>query len=157
MIRLSQMADYAVVLAGALAERSGEQMNAASLAAATGVPQPTVAKLLHALARAGVLVSRRGVGGGFALARQPEAITLREVIEAADGPIALVTCLGGPEDNCGIENLCGMRPHWMLINRTLAEALDSITLADLAHAGGGFGAREAGRPLAASGITETRG
>ncbi len=157
MIRLSQMADYAVVLAGALAERSGEQMNAASLAAATGVPQPTVAKLLSALARAGILVSRRGVGGGFALARRPDAITLRAVIEAADGPIALVSCLGGPGDNCGIEDLCGMRPHWMLINRTLAEALDSITLADLAHAGGGFGAREDGRAMAASGMTETRG
>ncbi|RMF68984.1 MAG: SUF system Fe-S cluster assembly regulator [Alphaproteobacteria bacterium] len=150
MIRLSQMADYAVVLAGALAERSGEQMNAASLAAATGVPQPTVAKLLNALARAGVLVSRRGVGGGFTLARKPDAITLREVIEAADGPIALVTCLGGTQDNCGIEDLCAMRPHWMLINRTLAEALDSITLADLAHAGGGLDDTGSGRFAAAS-------
>ncbi len=134
MIRLSQMADYAVVLAGALAERAGEQMNAARLAQVTGVPQPTVAKLLNALARAGVLVSRRGAGGGFALARPAAAVTLREIIEAADGPIALVSCLGESEDNCGIESFCGIRPHWMLINRTLAEALDSITLADLAHA-----------------------
>ncbi len=132
MIRLSQMTDYAVVLCCHLARREGHA-SATEIARATGIPAPTVAKLLGALTRAGLLVSRRGAAGGFALARQADGITLDRIVEAAEGPIALVQCLDdGRDEECGIESLCAMRPHWMVINRALRTALAGVTLAQLA-------------------------
>ncbi len=132
MIKLSQMTDYAVVLCGHLA-RCGGYASAAEIAAATGIPAPTVAKLLSAMTRAGLLVSRRGASGGFVLARAAGRITLGDIVEAAEGPIALVQCLDdGREEECGIESLCAMRPHWRVINRALRTALADVTLAELA-------------------------
>lgn len=143
MIRLSQMTDYAVVLCCHLARRQAHT-SATEISRATGIPAPTVAKLLGALTRAGLLISRRGATGGFVLARSSAEITLDRIVEAAEGPIALVQCLDdGRDEECGIESLCAMRSHWLVINRALRDALAGVTLAELADLDGA-GATRAG-------------
>jgi Rrf2 family protein len=93
-MRLSSLADYAVVMLTAAARRGGDgagdaRLTATLLADETGVPLPTAQKLMGRLAAAGLLTSARGAGGGFRLARDPRAISLAEIIEAVEGPIAM--------------------------------------------------------------------
>src|ERR1043165_3070520 len=88
-MRLSHLADYAVVLMTAAARRpAGARLSATELAAETGVPLPTAQKLMGQLAACELLSSVRGAGGGFALARPSTEISLADIVEAVEGPIA---------------------------------------------------------------------
>lgn len=131
MIRLTNLADYAVVLMGHLARRD-RRANASDLAEETGFPVPTVAKILGAMSRAKLLASHRGLKGGFTLARPAGEITIADIIEAVDGPIALVHCIENAPGDCDYEPICAMRTHWQVINAAVKEGLGRVTLADIA-------------------------
>ena len=132
-MRLSSMADYAVVTMCAAARHcGGTRVSAAELARETGLPQPTVSKLVSSLTRAGLLRSTRGAGGGLQLARPAAAITLADIIEAVEGPIALTSCVDHAE--CCFEENCAVKPHWPVVNHTLRGALAGIALTQLASA-----------------------
>jgi FeS assembly SUF system regulator len=133
VIRLSNLADYAVVLMTAAAREPGMRFSSARAAELTAIPAPTVAKLLGTLGRAGLLVASRGVSGGFGLARAPSLISIAAIVEAVDGPIALTACVGADPHECAIENVCGVRGHWGPINAAVRAALDQVSLADLAR------------------------
>jgi FeS assembly SUF system regulator len=132
MLRLSKLTDYAVVLMGEMARRPGAITTAAELTARTGLPAPTVQKLLKLLARDGLMASVRGAAGGYRLARAADGISVAEIISAVDGPIALTDCVGGGDGSCGVEDLCPMRGNWDKVNRAVQAALQSVTLADMA-------------------------
>ena len=133
-MRLSSMADYAVVTMSAAARHCGfAQVNAAQLAAETGLPAPTVQKLVSKLTAAGLLRTARGVGGGLKLARPAAAISLADIIEAVEGPIALTPCVEQGRHDCGLEGTCSVRPHWGLINETMRGALAGVPLTRLAQ------------------------
>ena len=92
-MRLTHLADYAVVLMTAAARRpAGARLSATELAGETGVPLPTAQKLMGQLAGCGLLTSVRGAGGGFALARPAAEISLADIVEAVEGPIAMTVC-----------------------------------------------------------------
>jgi FeS assembly SUF system regulator len=132
VIRLSRLADYGVVLACQMAVKVDCCHNAFDLAAATGLPAPTVSKLLAALARAGVLTSQRGAKGGYRLARAPEAISAADIVSAVDGPIALTVCIEHGAGACDVESLCPTRSGWRRINDAVRDAMKSVSLAELA-------------------------
>ena len=133
-MRLSSMADYAVVTMCAAARHcGGGRVSAAELACETGLPQPTVQKLVSLLSRAGLLRSVRGAGGGLQLARPAAAISLADIVEAVEGPIALTTCLDAGRDCCALESCCSVRPHWGVVNETLRGALAGVPLTQLAQ------------------------
>ncbi len=131
MIRLTNLADYAVVLMCEVAN-APDRVSAQGLSASTGIPVPTVSKILNALGRGNLLVSHRGLKGGFALARGVADITVADIVEAIDGPIALTHCTE-PQDNtnCGYTEICFMRPKWQVINGAVRGALENVTLASL--------------------------
>lgn len=131
------MADYAVVMMIAAARHcGGARVNAVQLAEETGLPAPTVQKLVSRLSAAGLLKSVRGAGGGFKLARPAAAITLADIVEAVEGPITLATCVESGRDpgrgDCALESACSLRPHWPLVTQTLRGALASVALTQLA-------------------------
>lgn len=131
-MRLSNLADYAVVTMGAAARHcGGGRTSAAELAAETGLPAPTVAKLVSRLSAAGLLRSVRGAGGGLQLARPAAAITLADIVEAVEGPIALSACSDGGE--CAVDQQCAVRPHWRVVNQALRGALASVSLVQLSR------------------------
>ena len=141
-MRLSSMADYAVVtMAAASRHCGGARVSAAQLAEETGLPVPTVQKLVSRLTAAGLLRSSRGVGGGLKLARPAAAITLADIVEAVEGPIALTPCLergriDGKQDgrhDCTLEQACHVRPHWPIVNEALRGALAQVPLTRLAE------------------------
>src|SRR3990167_8058302 len=129
-MRLSNLADYAIVTMSAAARHcGGGRTSAAELAAETGLPTPTVQKLVSKLTAAGLLRSVRGAGGGVQLARRAAAITVADIVEAVEGPIALTHCLDA--SCCEYESGCTVRPHWPLINNALRGALAEIPLTAL--------------------------
>ncbi len=131
-IRLSSLADYAVVLMRAAATHcGGARPSAADLAAETGLPVPTTQKLVSLLARAGLLRALRGSGGGVKLARPAAAISLADIIEAVEGPIALTPCSDAANHECLLEARCGVQPHWAPVNQAFKTALGSVSLAAL--------------------------
>ena len=131
MIRLTNLADYAVVVMTAAARVPDARLSAARVAEATSIPVPTVAKLMGTLARGGLLTASRGVAGGFSLARAPGEISVAAIVEAVDGPIALTNCLTGESQDCTMEGHCAVRGHWGPINRAVRDALAAVSLADL--------------------------
>ncbi|MDB5716593.1 MAG: transcriptional regulator, BadM/Rrf2 family [Sphingomonas bacterium] len=132
-MRLSSLTDYAVVMLSAAARHScAERLSASMLADETGVPLATAQKLMGRLAIAGLLTSARGTGGGFRLARDAAAISLADIIEAVEGPIALTACVDDGRHDCGLESACRVRPHWPAVNIAVKGALGGVSLASLA-------------------------
>src|SRR5271167_1950791 len=127
MIILSKLADYGVIVATHLALAPDRQENAASVAVATRLPLATVAKLLKALAHAGLATATRGAAGGYRLARPASAISIAEVVAAIDGDIGLTQC-SVHVDECAHTNYCPTRPHWAAINRAVGQALAAVSL-----------------------------
>lgn len=132
-MRLSAQTDYAVVMLAAAARHCGVsgRLNATLLADETGLPLPTVQKLVSRLSSAGLIESARGTGGGFRLARPPAAISLADIVEAIEGPIALTICVERGRHDCAIEQGCRVKPHWNSVNASVRGALAGITLASL--------------------------
>ena len=133
-MRLSSLADYAVVIMSAAARHCGQaRVNAVILAEETGVPLPTAQKLVSKLSAAGLLRSVRGAGGGFALARPAAAISLADIIEAVEGPIAMTSCVDEARHDCGLEGSCRVQAHWPVVNNAVRGALAGINLTSLAR------------------------
>ena len=130
MIILSKLADYGVIVATHLATYPERQATATAIAAATRLPQATVAKLLKALAHAGLVTATRGAMGGYRLARQSGAISVAEVVAAIDGDIGMTQC-SVHADDCDRTAYCPTRPHWAAINRAVGTALSAVTLDDM--------------------------
>ena len=130
MIILSKLADYGVIVATHLAAQPSRQETAAAIAAATRLPPATVAKLLKAMAHAGLVSATRGAAGGYRLARAPQAVSVAEVVAAIDGDIGMTQC-SIHEADCERTTYCPTRPHWAAINRAVGAALSAISLADM--------------------------
>ncbi len=116
---------------------------ACPLSAETGIPLPTAQKLVSRLSLSGLLESSRGTGGGVRLARPPAAISLADIIEAVEGPIALSACIETGRHDCALESCCRVRPHMGVVNGAVRGALASVSLASLSRAPAQGGAQAA--------------
>lgn len=131
MLKLSKLSDYATMLATAMASDPDRIFAAQELAARAHVSAPTTAKLLKLMAKSDLVESVRGARGGYRLRRSPEKITVADVISAVEGPIALTQC-SDHRGACSIESSCATRTNWRLINRAIRQALEAVTLAQMA-------------------------
>ena len=134
-MRLSHLADYAVVLMTAAARRpAAARLSATELASETGVPLPTTQKLMGQLAGCGLLSSARGAGGGFALARPAAEISLADIVEAVEGPIAMTVCSGSEgASDCALDAHCRVKPHMGVVGNAVRGALGAVSLTELAR------------------------
>jgi len=133
MFRLNKLTDYGIVLMAHVA-RSHEDTphTARSLAKGTRIPLPTVGKLLRELHDAELLVSHRGVRGGYNLARDAGAISVSDIVLALEGPIGFTECSVEP-GLCGMERRCAIKSNSQIIGDALRDALDHVMLSDLNH------------------------
>ena len=133
-MRLTHLADYAVVMMTAAARREPcARLSAAELSVETGVPLPTAQKLMGKLAIAGLLTSARGAGGGFTLARGIDEISLADIVEAVEGPIAMTQCADGVNHECLLDAHCRVKPHMGIVGAKVRGALHAVTLQELAQ------------------------
>ncbi|MGH9102605.1 MAG: RrF2 family transcriptional regulator [Acidimicrobiales bacterium] len=134
-MRVSTRGDYASRALLSLALHSEEGMGPTSvqrLAERTGLPQPYLEQILLACKGAGLVRSKRGVGGGYVLAREPAEITLGQIVAAVDGPISAGD-FGLPHQNgaCDHEGQCILASVWLEVGDHMRSHLDSFTLQDM--------------------------
>lgn len=132
MLRLSKKADYALIAMKHLALRGDQGSSSArEIAEQYDIPIELLAKVLQRLVRSGLLASHQGTRGGYQLARVPAQISVADVIQAIDGPVAVTAC-SSEEGTCEQYSKCNVRdPLWRLRQRILS-ALDECTIAELA-------------------------
>ena len=132
MIRISKMADYGVLLLGHFAQHEQALTSSAELAETYHMPRAVVANLLKEFGRAGLLESRRGLRGGYRLARPAAQITLLDVLNAIEGPVQLIECAAEPATtHCCYEDVCPSRSPMQAVHRRLMALLEIISLAEL--------------------------
>jgi FeS assembly SUF system regulator len=132
MLKLNKLADYATVVLSTMAAAPAERHNAQSLSERTQVPAPTVAKLLKALTRGGLVQSSRGLHGGYRLSRAPQTISVADVVRALEGPIAFTDC-ATHGSGCGLAQGCRSRNSFRLIDAAIQQALEAVTLDQMAR------------------------
>ena len=132
MLRLSKKADYALIAMRHLAGDAASSASAREIAASYIIPPELLAKVLQRLVRAGLLVSVQGTRGGYKLAGDARRITVADVIQAIDGPVAVTAC--SPNDHaCEQYERCEIRdPLWKIKSR-IVDALATVSLAELAE------------------------
>jgi len=131
MFRLNKLTDYGIVLMTYVARSPRTTLHTAKeLAAATKLPSATVGKIVRELLEHRLLVSHRGVKGGYALARLSERISVAEIIDALEGPVGFTECYSTP-GCCELEPSCTVRSNSQVISRALRRTLEDIKLSDL--------------------------
>jgi Rrf2 family protein len=136
-MRITTWAEYGVICALHLAKRADEgPVTGRDIAAGEKLPADYVEQILLRMRRAGIVTSTRGAHGGYSLARPASAITVREIITAAELLTFDLHCESHPVDDerCSASHECSIRPVWLMLQRRIDEVLDSVHLADLLHA-----------------------
>ena len=130
MLRVTKLTDYATLVMTVLAAAPDAVLSATELAERAGIELPTASKVLKPLAQAGLVDGFRGANGGYRLARDAREVSLADIVEAMEGPLAMTEC-SIHEGQCGIEHSCSARANWRRINDVVADALRGISLAEM--------------------------
>lgn len=137
MIRMSKLADYSFILLSQMVSED-RSWSAAEVAQRTGLPAPTVAKLMKVMTKSGILTAHRGAAGGYRLAVAPQCLSVARIIESVDGPIALTDCVNDQKTMCSVGSICPMHGGWNKVNRAIRDALENVYLAELIDEAAGF-------------------
>ena len=125
------MTDYAILVLGVLHSRQDTLLSSGQIAEAAQLTQATAAKVIKELVAADLVRTQRGIRGGCQLSRPVSRISIAEVVEAIEGPIALTACVDGVEEPCSVQQGCFMSGSWNHINGAIRSALDGVSLSDL--------------------------
>ena len=140
MLRLQRMTEFGLLALVTLAAQPSrgevpsatDSTTALSLAHHSGVPEASMAQVLKLLGRAGLVVSERGVRGGYRLARSPEQISLLDAVESLEGAPALTACVAGT-GHCNLEVVCPMSGPLTRVSAHISDSFRDLTIQDLAH------------------------
>jgi FeS assembly SUF system regulator len=132
MVRLGKLTDYGLVLMTCIAKGQGAPIRTArDLARESRLPLSTVSKVLKGLLQSGLLISHRGIKGGYVLSRDPHEISVLEMIAALEGPMALTECSTEVTGLCNLEQGCPIKSNQQIINQAVRGVLEKVTLSDL--------------------------
>jgi Rrf2 family protein len=127
---ITRRGEYGVTAALYLARKQpGQLTQIHEVADHCGLPEPFLAQILRLLVRAGIVTSKKGVRGGFAISRQPDEISFLEVLEALEGPVAVNRCQS-PVESCGQKGCCSMETIWSRAQDALVQVLGDAKLAE---------------------------
>ena len=134
MLKVSRMADYAILLVCKMSNDENKVYSSQELSIITSLKITTISKILTKLTKANVTDSIRGVSGGYKLTMQAEDISVGNIIDIIDGKVALTVCVEeGENHNCNLVSLCPSQSNWQIINNTVREALNSVSIAEMAN------------------------
>jgi FeS assembly SUF system regulator len=131
MLRITKLTDYAVLVLSDMVRADGTSRAARDIAESTRIPQPTVSKVLKLLARGSLVESERGKNGGYRLARAASVISVADIVDVVEGPIAVTECSADQRGCCDLEGRCPTETNWIRINDAIRQALRAVTLADM--------------------------
>ena len=132
MFKISRLTDYSVLILSCLSRDAAVHVSARTLSEYTGIPLPTVSKILKKLSAAEIIVSHRGTQGGYCLVHNVMNISLAQIVEAIEGDIAITPCISGA---CVCESLsCNFKSQWAWVHQQLYAVISNISLHDIMHA-----------------------
>lgn len=130
MLRISKLADYAMLIMGYMAKSEDSVLSANWLAEELHLTLPTTSKVLKMLSEADLVASIRGAEGGYHLARSATTITIADVVMAIEGKVSMTECCA-MEGLCNIEAMCAMKANWLKINAMIYSLLSKFTIIDM--------------------------
>lgn len=134
MLRITKETDYGILVLACFAKYAQNRaLTTRQITEYTGIPYRMVCKILNLLTRNGLLVSQRGVKGGYQLVKSPQEISLEEAISVIEGPITLTECTKSTCDCMALER-CFIQEPWLVINRALRAAFQGMTIASMVAA-----------------------
>jgi Rrf2 family protein len=131
MFRLSKKTDYSLMALKHILSKDGKPSSAREISEAYGIPFEVLAKLLQTLARKGLLISQHGTKGGYYAPRNSASLSVRDVMEAIDGPVALIDCESPRKGPCGHEKSCQVRKPLARVHEKVMEVLARTTLREI--------------------------
>ena len=140
-MRLTAFSNYALRTLQFAALRAPARTRIDEIADAHGINRAHIVKIVHLLGREGYLETRRGRGGGFTLARAPEAISVGEILRLTEGPFELVECHHAPTNTCPLIGVCRLSKALAKALDAFLASLDAVTIADIAANRGALLAR----------------
>ena len=131
MLKISKLTDYGTVIMAHLGRAPEQVHSAADVSRHTRIALPTVSKILKILANHALVHSARGAKGGYRVAREPQRISVADIIRAIEGPVSLTDCSSAQGQGCEQEPYCSIASNWKRINQTVLEALQGLSLQDM--------------------------
>ncbi len=135
MIRVNKLTDYAIAVASKLSVNDAEVRSVAEISKSTFIPEPTVAKILKLLTKSGIVLSKRGINGGYLLGKDIKDVSVADMVQAIEGPIMLTSCVDvkgkAPKDVCMASSVCMMRARWNKVNQAVIGALEAVSVKDM--------------------------
>jgi FeS assembly SUF system regulator len=131
MLKLSKLTDYAVIVLGCLGEQGGKPVSASFVAVKTGLPEPTVQKVLKMMGTAKIITAQRGASGGYIVPLSLACISIADVVEAIEGPLELNPCSNDADDDCALAKIYAPKNKWNKVNVAIKNTLDGIRVNDL--------------------------
>ena len=134
MIKVSRMADYAILIVCKMSRDENKVYSAHDLSINTSLKITTISKILTKLTKANITSSIRGVSGGYKLVTQAKDISVGNIIDIIDGKVALTVCVEeGDHNNCDLVLMCPSQSNWLIINNRIQEALNSVNIEEMAN------------------------
>jgi len=132
MLRISRLADYAVLIATFMAREKNIKFSSRDISKMTSINLPTVNKILSLLAKKEIIIAIRGSKGGYKINQSIEKISIKDLVEAIDGPVALTVCSEDNKENkCDLYSGCISRLNWQKVNDTIINSLSEIKLSQM--------------------------
>ena len=131
MLKVTRLADYAVSIIFAFSGSEKEILSSQDIIEKTKLHKATVNKLLAQLVKTNFLEPFRGTKGGYRLKKSLDNISIRELIEAIEGPVLLTDCLNKNANNCNLFNVCNTKSIWSFVNTEINNTLENIKIKDI--------------------------
>ena len=131
MLKLNKMSDYAAVVINSMEKSKDEYLSTDQVSIFTGLPLPTVSKILHKLSSGGIVTSLRGRTGGYKLSKDISEIPIIDILEIFEGPIVLTDCLDNSGEVCVHLSNCNIAGKWEIVSSTIKIILENLTLKEL--------------------------
>tara|TARA_X000001036_G_C20505097_1_gene735538 strand:- start:116 stop:550 length:435 start_codon:yes stop_codon:yes gene_type:complete len=134
MLKITRLADYAVLIICSFDSYKGKIVSSQEIINKTGLQKATVNKVLAILVRKNLLEAHRGVKGGYTPFKRLEDISVKELIEAVEGPVSLTDCIDNNARNCNLFDACITKQAWSLVNSAIRDTLEGIKVKDISSA-----------------------
>ena len=131
MLKVTRLADYAVSIISSFSDNENEVLSSQDIVYKTKLQQATVNKLLSRLAKEGFLVPFRGAKGGYKLKKDLSNISIKELVEAIEGPVSLTDCLNKNANDCNLFSVCNTKNTWSIVNNAVKDTLENIEIKDI--------------------------
>jgi len=131
MLKITRLADYSILIVCCFAKNPGCKLSAPKISKMTGLSLHTVNKILSKLVKGKMLETTRGSSGGYIVTKNFDTISINDIIEVVEGPVAITNCLGQKRKECNLIDICVTKNTWGIVNNAIIKTLQDIKIKDI--------------------------